>query len=304
MSAAASPSVLGVRHTAALPGLPAGACDCHVHVLGPYARYPLDPGRGYTPREASLEQLLAHQAALGFERVVLVQPSAYGTDNSRLRDALHALGASARGVAVIDAGMSDAVLRDLHDAGVRGVRLNLETSGKNDPQAASQQLSAMARRVAPLGWHIQIYANLRMIQALHDTLAGLPVPVVIDHFGKARAALGRGQPGFDALLSLLASGRVWIKLSGAHRISDLPDCEDAQALVGVFSEINDERLIWGSDWPHTGAWPGVPFIRDTINEFHPVDDGHAVNRLRRWLGDDALIRKVLAGNAKQLYGFG
>ncbi|GAA4328338.1 amidohydrolase family protein [Pigmentiphaga soli] len=295
-------ALFGVRHEVPAAGLPGPACDCHVHVLDPQ-RFPYDPDRGYTPRTASAEHLLQHQAALGFGRVVIVQPSAYGTDNRCLLDAIRRVGPSARGVAVIAAHTSDQALAEMDLAGVRGVRVNLESFGKNEPVAAAAALRAAAARVAPLGWHVQIYTNLAVIDALRGVIDALPTPLVIDHLGKAPARLGTGQPGFGTLLALLRSGKVWVKLSGAHRVSELPDCDDAAPLVHALCQANPDRLVWGSDWPHTGAWPGVPFTRDIVNEFHPIDDGHAANRLRRWLGSIECQRKVLVDNPARLYRF-
>jgi predicted TIM-barrel fold metal-dependent hydrolase len=302
-AAGAGLSVLGVMHTPADAGLPDNACDCHVHVLGDPERYPFDPNRTYTPRTSSVAQLLQHQDALGFKRVVLVQPSAYGTDNRCMLDALRQIGPCARAVAVIDSRTSDQALRDMHAAGVRGVRVNLETSGKNDPNAAKAVLQEAATRVAALGWHVQIYTNLSVINALHETIAALPVPLVIDHFGKAMAQLGTEQPGFDVLLALLQLGHVWIKLSGAHRVAARADCGDVAPLVHAFLAANPDRLIWGSDWPHTGAWEGIPLTRDVINEFHPIDDGDAANRLRRWLFSAGYQKKILVENPAHLYQF-
>jgi predicted TIM-barrel fold metal-dependent hydrolase len=299
----AGPSILGVMHTLAAPGLPDNACDCHVHVLGDPERYPFDPYRTYTPRISSVAHLLQHQNALGFKRVVLVQPSAYGTDNRCMLDALREIGPCARAVVVIDSHTSDQALHDMHAAGVRGVRVNLETSGKNDPNAAKAVLQETAARVAPLGWHVQIYTNLLVINALHEAIAALPVPLVIDHFGKAMAHLGTEQPGFDVLLALLQLGKVWIKLSGAHRVAARADCGDVEPLVRAFLAANPDRLIWGSDWPHTGAWEGIPLTRDVINEFHPIDDGNAANRLRRWLSSADYQQKILVENPANLYQF-
>jgi predicted TIM-barrel fold metal-dependent hydrolase len=296
--------IFGVVHSAPDADLPQHACDCHVHVFGDPARYPFDPNRAHTPRTASVAQLQQHQKALSFSRVVLVQPSPYGTDNRCMMDALAMVGPNARGVGVIDpATVSDEALIDMHAAGVRGVRVNLETFGKNDPVAAGEVLQAVSARVASLGWHVQTYTNLSVIAPLHRLISNLPTPLVVDHFGKAMANLGPHQPGFEVLLSLLREGKVWVKLSGAHRISSLPEFSDVKPMIDALLDANADQLIWGSDWPHTGAWPGIPLTRDVFNEFHPIDDGIAANRLRRWLGDTGYQRKVLADNPARLYDF-
>src|SRR5438270_3955768 len=192
-----------VRRTPPAFAVPRGACDCHTHVFGPPAQFPFTAARTYTPGEASLDELLALQADLHLERVVIVHPSVYGTDNSCTVDALRRLGGRGRGVAVIADDITPAELDALHRAGVRGIRLNLATAGVHDPEIARRRLAAAAARVAPLNWHVQIYTTLTMVAALQIELAAVPVPLVIDHFGGADAAAGPTQPGFAALLALV-----------------------------------------------------------------------------------------------------
>jgi predicted TIM-barrel fold metal-dependent hydrolase len=147
------------------------------------------PNRPYTPPEASVAQLKAMHARLGITRTVLVQPSFYGTDNSCMLDALAELGASARGVAVVAPNVSDATLRDLDAKGVRGIRINLESAGNRDPKSAGALLAAYAKKVAPLNWHIQIFAVAPVIGALTQQIADMTV-LVIDHFGMPVASEG------------------------------------------------------------------------------------------------------------------
>src|SRR6185312_14478568 len=154
-------------------------------------------GRSYTPAVASVDQLLALHSALGIGRVVIVQPSPYGTDNRCTLDAVRQLGDRARAVAVIPPEWSETELAALGQAGVRGIRLNLETAGQHDPAIASRMLRHAGQQVAPLGWHVQVYANLQMLTALHKEIRALPVPLVVDHFGRAGSV---DQPGFNALL--------------------------------------------------------------------------------------------------------
>jgi predicted TIM-barrel fold metal-dependent hydrolase len=298
-------AVLGVAHSAPDVDVPAGACDCHVHVFGPFDRFPLAPGRNYTPGPASVEDLVALHRALRVDRVVIVQASPQGADNACLVDALqrlHAMGRAARGVAVLDAAPTDRELDALHRAGVRGVRVNLESAGQHDPAVAERLMREAAAVVAPLGWHVQTYTTLPVIASLHDTIMALPVQVVIDHFGRADAVKGTAQPGFDRLLSLVKSGKAYVKLSAAHRISALPDCADAKAIARALVEAHPGRMLWGSDWPHPGAWPGVARTREAIERFHPVDDGHALNRLAGWVRADEL-KHILVDNPARLYEF-
>ncbi|TPG57835.1 hydrolase [Roseomonas nepalensis] len=292
---------MGVAHSPVAFEVPAGACDCHVHVFGPAARYPLDPARAYTPGDASVEELLALHDALGIERVVIVHPSPYGTDNRCTLDAARRLGERARAVAVIDEGTADAALEGMHADGVRGVRVNLETAGQHDPAAARSLLERAAARVAPLGWHVQTYTNLGVIAALHEALLALPVPLVVDHFGRARAAQGPGQVGFGALLSLLRAGRAYVKISAPHRISDQPGAADAGALARALFEANPDRVVWGTDWPHPGGARRDPAA---VEPFDPIDDGAALSRLADWFPDPVARRRILVENPARLYGFG
>lgn len=295
--------VLGVEHTRPDFDVPAGACDCHVHVFGPYDLFPLSPGRPYTPEEAPLAELIAHQRALGLERVVIVQPSPYGTDNSCMLDALHRLGSRARGVAVVDAAAPHTVLRELHEVGVRGLRVNLGTAGVEDPKIACKHIEQAAEQAAPFGWHIQVYMEISLVAALHDTIRDLPIPIVFDHFAGAKAAEGPGQPDLTALLSLMRQGKAYVKLSAPRRISKLPDHRDAGEIARVLIDANPERVLWGSDWPHPGTWPGIPRNPDILERLHPDDDGLALNRLRSWAGSADTMRRILVENPARLYGF-
>ena len=263
------------------------ACDCHVHIFGPPARYPFSPERKYTPPQAGVGELLALQVKLELERVVIVQPSPYGTDNRCLLDALQQLGGRARGVVVIDHNTS---LIPMHGSGVRGVRINLQTGGERDPDAARRVIEQAARRVAPLGWHLQLWTDSRMLAALHDYLGELPVPLVIDHFGLAQS-VEDGAP----LLSLLRGGNTWIKLSAPHRVQG-----DVDALARAFIAARPDRLVWGTDWPHPGTGPRPP---DKVQPFDRIDDAAALARLARWAGDESVLRGILVDNPARLYDF-
>jgi predicted TIM-barrel fold metal-dependent hydrolase len=207
--------------------MPEGACDCHVHIVGPMQRYPMSAQRGYTPPEASVADLRASRQRLGIARNVLIQPSFYGTDNRCMLDALAELGDTARGVAVVAPDIADTELVELDKRGVRGIRINLESGENRDPHAATAALDAMAGRIRHLGWHVQIYAALPVIAAVADRIATLPVDVVIDHFGLAQARDRIGQPGFAALLDLAKAGKTYVKLSAPYRISQQPAYSDA-----------------------------------------------------------------------------
>jgi predicted TIM-barrel fold metal-dependent hydrolase len=298
------PSILGAPQTRPTTKIPPGACDCHTHVFGPAGKYPFSPDRTYTPGDASIEDMLALHAILGVDRVVIVHPSPYGTDNSCTVDALRQIGDQARGVAVIDEATSDAALHDMHDAGMRGIRLNLHTFGDPDPATAWDRLTWAARRVAPLGWHVQIYTSLGLIAALSDRIPTLPTPLVIDHYGRAMAADGPQQPGFDKLLALLGTGRVYLKLSAQYRVSQQPGHADVGDIARPLIAANPDRLVWATDWPHPGGGTGGPRKRDEIEPFHQVDDGAALERLASWAGDAATLQRILVDNPARLYDFG
>lgn len=263
------------------------ACDCHVHVFGPPQRYPFAAERKYMAPEALVDELTAMQARLGLERVVIVQASPYGTDNRCMLDALERLGARARGVAVID---QDTSLIPMHGLGVRGVRVNLQTGGERDPETARRRIEQVARRVAPLGWHVQIWTNAPMLVALHDYLARLPVPLVIDHFGLC-ASVEAAAP----ILSLLRRANTWVKMSAPHRVGG-----EVDAVARACIAARPDRLVWGSDWPHPGMGPRSP---DEVQPFDDIDDARSLERLREWAGSDAMLERILVTNPARLYDF-
>lgn len=289
-------------YTPSAVAIPARACDCHVHVFDP-PRFPYADERVYTPDEAPLPALREHLERLHFERVVLVQPSPYGSDNSCMLDALRQLGPQrARGVAVVAEPPAPEVLKTLHADGVRGLRLNLETFGKQpDPTRVATAMQALANAIADLGWHLQLYTNLATVAALAPTLQRLPCPVVLDHFGHLDAAAGQQQPGYAALLELLASGRLYLKLSALYRVSTQPGYADVAPFVTHLAQARPDRLLWASDWPHTMPAPGTRRRREGIEHFREEDDGFALDQVLRWVGDPQLQRQLLVDNPDQLY---
>jgi predicted TIM-barrel fold metal-dependent hydrolase len=296
----AGKTVLDVAHTPPSFEVPSGACDCHTHIFGPAERFPFSAKRLYTPGPASIADLEAMHRALHIERVVVVHPSPYGADNSCTVDAVRKLGNRARGVAVIDDTISDAMLADMHAAGVRGVRVNLESYGESDPAVARRHLQHAAERVAPLGWHVQTYTNLAILAALHDTILKLPTTLVIDHFGRPQAALGITQSGFEQFLALLRSGKIYVKISAPYRISQQPHYSDAAPIARAIIAANPDRIVWGSDWPHPGAAKRDPAV---IEPFRPEDNGQALNRLAEWTKDRTEVQKILVDNPARLYKF-
>ena len=284
--------------------VPPGACDCHTHVFGDPSRFAMAPARTYTPEPASVDELRALHRALHVDRVVVVHPSVYGTDNRCTLDALRQLGSRARGIAVIDEATPDAALDDMARVGVRGIRINLATAGQNDPAVARQRLQSAVARVARRRWHIQIFTTLPVIEAVADAVAASPVPVVFDHFGGAQAALGAAQPGFNALLDLVKSGRAYVKISAAYRASTkAPDYADIAPLATALIAANPRRVLWGSDWPHPDT-TRVPGRQPTdVTPLYQIDDGQVLNQLPVWAPDAATRKTILVDNPAELYGF-
>jgi predicted TIM-barrel fold metal-dependent hydrolase len=283
--------------------VPRGACDCHVHVFGEARDYPFVAQRGYTPPPASADELLALQNTLRLSRVVIIQPSVYGTDNSCTLDGMRRLGKRARGVAVIDASTDSGALASMHEAGIRGVRVNLATSGENDPNVARRNLLAAAEQVAPLGWHVQVYTGLDVITALADDVMKLPVPIVFDHFGGAQAAKGLDQPGWDVLLKLVGSGKAYVKVSGHYRSSlAAPAYADMAPYARALIAANVDRIVWGTDWPHPAHAPS-PGKAHELSPSYDIDDGLALDQFGLWAPDAATRRKILVDNPARLYDY-
>ena|SRR5689334_2416273 len=284
--------------------IPAGACDCHTHIHPDPANFPFFSGRVYTPELASPEEMTALHKALNMERVVIVTPSVYGTDNSPTLFGMKARGATARGVAVIDDKTSEADLDAMGKAGIRGVRLNLATGGVNDPNIARPRFTNAVERIKARGWHVQIYTNMPMITAVKDVLMTSPVPVVFDHFGGAEAAKGLEQPGFSDLVDLVNAGKAYVKISGAYRASNAgPDYAECTPLAKALIAANADRIIWGTDWPHPDSvTPAGKQITDVTPLFQ-IDDGRLLNQLAVWAPDAAVRKKILVDNPAQLYGF-
>jgi predicted TIM-barrel fold metal-dependent hydrolase len=305
--AALGRTALGAADTVKTPvdfEMPAGACDCHVHVFGDPAKFPFAADRVYTPPGASIEMLQDLHKALHINRVVVVNPSVYGTDNTCTLDAVRHIGPTARAVVVIGKDTPRAALDEMAAAGARGVRVNLATGGTPDPKAAGAIIDGVVKQIAPLNWHIQIYTSLAVIAALKDQLNALPIPVVFDHFGGAKTALGPSQPGFDVILGLVKSGRGYVKISGAYRVSDkAPDFADATAMVQALVAANGDRIVWGTDWPHPNPanQPRVPVSE--ITRPAQIDDGLLLNQLAKWVPDAATRKKILVDNPARLYGF-
>jgi len=279
---------------------PRGAADCHVHVIGPKTKFPLAAKRTYTPMDAPTAQLATMLERLGLDRVVLVQPSFYGVDDSCMLDCMAELPGS-RGVAVLPAQVPGSELDDLHKAGVRGLRVNIATGGTASVEQMRVDIAAAAKLSARNGWHVQIFVPSTVLAPLAPTLRALPVDTVIDHFGLL-APRETGE-ALDTLVALLESGKIWVKISGAYRIAKDPADPRIDPLARRLVAANPERAVWGSDWPHT---PRHDLRKPGEAEelpFQDIDTKGLLALVPRWLGDDALVRRVLVDNPARLYDF-
>ena len=273
--------------------LPSGSIDTHVHVFE--RRYRLSPDRGYNPPESTLADLKRLHSTLGIDRVVFTQPSVYGTDNSAVLDGMAALNAErpdrARCVVAITMNMSEDELARLDASGVRGVRLNTDNKGGMPIELG--QISDLASRIAPFGWHIEFLFPGKDILDLMPTFAALKVPMSIGHFAYQPASAGIGAPGFRALLELMRRGNTWMKISGANRVSatDLPPYDDVKPMAQALVEAAPERIMWGTDWPHPNKYVANP------------NDGDLVDAFGEWIADHQLRRKIMVETPAKFYRF-
>jgi predicted TIM-barrel fold metal-dependent hydrolase len=278
---------------------PANSCDCHVHVIGPKVRFPLPANRRYTPSDATVAQLAAMLKRLGMTRVVIIQPSFYGTDNACTLDGILQVG-NARGVAVLPGKVPQAELDALHRQGIRGLRINIATVGGAPLDEIKAKVAAAAKLCAAHGWHVQLFVSPDVIAPLAPTLHSLPVDSVIDHFGLIAPGTTGGP--LRALQGLLESGKTWVKISGAYRISNDPNDARIDPLARALCKANPERIVWGSDWPHTPPHT-IQKPLDQESPLQDIDTRGLLDLLPRWLEDDALIARVLVKNPAKLYGF-
>lgn len=272
--------------------LPARACDSHMHIFD--ARFAPSPHWPRTPPVAPVAAYRQLQQRLGTSRTVVVTPSTYGTDNACTLDALDQLGDDARGVAVVAHDVAAAELDRLHARRVRGLRVNF-VSPQSWGETTPEMLTTLARKVARLpGWHLQVFMPPQQIVAWARVLAALPVPLVIDHLGRIDPAQGPAAEACGVLRRLLDGGNTWVKLSGAYMRSTVhgPSYADTLPLGRALVRAAPERLVWGSDWPHTTEAPGT------------VNDTDLVDLLQAWCGATVVMDRILVDNPAQLYGFG
>jgi 2-pyrone-4,6-dicarboxylate lactonase len=276
--------------------LPDGAVDAHCHVFGPAAQFPFAPERKYTPVDASAQQLFDLRDHLGVTRNVIVQATCHGADNSALVDALERSQGRARGVATVRADITDAELRRLHDAGVRGVRFNFVR--RLVDAVPTTALQTIAAKIAPLGWHVVVYFEAADLPGLQDFFAALPVPLVVDHMGRPDVTKDPDGPEFARFLDFVAANDVWVKVSCPERLTvtgapALDGERHAYADVVPFArkvvERFPDRVLWGTDWPH-------PNLKD-----HMPDDGLLVDHIPHVAPTPELRQALLVDNPQRLY---
>jgi D-galactarolactone isomerase len=265
---------------------PANSTDCHHHIYD--SRFPVAEHVTLRPGPATVADYRLLQKRLGTTRNVIVQPSTYGVDNRCLLDALHRFGLSAtRGIAVLNTSVSDTELNELNAAGVRGIRFNLLQAGAT----TWDMLEPLSKRVAQLGWHVQMNASSAQILEASPLLQRLLCPVVFDHFGHTFAR-GRTDPAFNVIVKLLQARNGWLKLSGAYIDSrvGLDAYQKSTALAQAYLAQAPNQLLWGSDWPH-------PTAADK------PDDAMLFDLLTQWVPDAVLRHQILVENPERLYGF-
>ena len=272
--------------------VPAGAIDCHCHVFEDQTQYPLTPQRSYTPPLCTFNDYLRMSESLGIERMVQVNASTYGFDNTVTLDLIAKLGQKrALGVAGVAPDADERTIRKLHDGGMRGVRLSTMVKGYGGPEF----LGVIAKTIKPFAWHVQLHVDkVGEIATLEQQLLDHPTPIVFDHLGRVRGGEGVQAPGFQALLRILKQRNdCWVKLSSFYRLSDsgAPAYADMQPIAQALLAARPDRMLWGSNWPHP-IWDGLM-----------PNDGDLLDLVGDWCGDAATLQRVLVDNPAQLYGF-
>lgn len=284
------PTVPGPDPDTKPPGFktPPGAADCHFHVFGPESEYPYAEPRRYTPPQALECDYRKMAGVLGLARGVVVQASPYGADNARVLEAIRVLGPGYVGVGVVDADVSEERLDALSRLGIRGARINSASGGRS----GIEEMEELAAKIKGFGWHMQFHIHAGQLPEYQEKLRKLPVDVVFDHMGLFPADMPLAHPDFRLLLRLLESGNVWVKLSGAERISRLGfPYRDAIPVARALVDAAPERVLWGTDWPHTNVKPAIP------------NDGDLMDLLSEFAPDERVRRKILVENPCALYGF-
>jgi 2-pyrone-4,6-dicarboxylate lactonase len=265
------------------------ACDAHCHVFGPAAKFLFAADAPYWPPDAPLEQLHKLHSVLGIERAVIVHASCHGSDMRVTLDAIARSKGRYRGTAIIDETCSEKQFQQMHDGGIRGVRFNFVRHLGGRPDMAF--FKKTVDKVKTMGWHLILHLDAEDLVEFKDLFNKLPVPMVIDHMGRVKAADGLEQRPFKVLLEFMKNENCWVKVCGAERVSSKgPPFADALPFARALIEAAPDRVLWGTDWPH----PNVK---------HMPNDGDLVDLFARMASEPALQVKILVDNPARLYGF-
>jgi len=269
--------------------MPADAVDAHCHVFGPAAEFPFAPERKYTPCDASKQQLFDLRDHLGLSRNVIVQATCHGKNNDAMLDALRAAGDLTRGVAMVGPDITDDELRELDEAGVRGVRFNfLKRLVDATPREVFMEI---AERVVKIGWHCVVYFESQDLEDLQPFLTSLPGTIVVDHMGRPNVAKPLDDPHFTRFMNLMSvHANFWVKVSCPERLSvDGPPYNDVVPFARTLVDNFTDRVLWGTDWPHPNMKSHVP------------DEGHLIDIIPKIANSPEKQQALLVDNPTRLY---
>ena len=266
------------------------ACDAHCHIFGPAAKFPYARDASYHPPDSPFEALQKLHASLGIERAVIVHASCHGADMRVTLDGIARSNGRYRGTAIIDETYGERDFQRLHDGGIRGVRFNFVQHLGGRPDMVF--FKRTVRRVKDMGWHLILHLDATDLAELDELFKGVPVPLVIDHMGRVKAADGLEQPAFKVLLEWMKHDKFWVKICGAERVSSKgPPFTDAVPFARKLIEAAPDRILWGTDWPHPNVGRHMP------------NDGDLVDLFTQMAPEPKLQRQILVDNPALLYGF-
>jgi predicted TIM-barrel fold metal-dependent hydrolase len=266
------------------------ACDAHCHIFGPGAKFPYDPKAAYAPPDAPFEALQRLHSLLGFERAVIVHASCHGADMRVTLDAIARSNGKYRGTAIIDESYTEKDFERMHAGGIRAVRFNFVRHLGGRPDLGFFQKTI--DRIRPLGWHLILHLDADDLVEFDALFRKVPIPMVIDHMGRVKAAGGLEQKPFKVLLEWMKNDKFWVKVCGPERVSSMgPPFTDAVPFARALIEAAPERILWGTDWPHPNVGKHMP------------NDGDLVDLFAQMAPEPELQKKILVDNPARLYGF-
>jgi 2-pyrone-4,6-dicarboxylate lactonase len=266
------------------------ACDAHCHIFGPGSKFPYAKDAAYEPPDSPFEALQKLHSILGIQRAVIVHASCHGSDMRATLDGIARSKGAYRGTAIIDEQYTEKDFQRMHDGGIRAVRFNFVKHLGGRPDMAF--FNKTVERVKAMGWHLILHLDATDLVEFQDLFRRIPVPMVIDHMGRVKAAEGLEQEPFRILLSSLRNENTWVKVCGAERVSSMgPPFTDAVPFAQALIAAAPERILWGTDWPHPNVGAHMP------------NDGDLVDLFARMAPDPAIQRRILVENPARLYGF-